>query len=307
MTTELHDKIRALLDAGTPFLAYMLPGADCLEILDDPGAHIAPWPGTSGAMLPVADTTPRDTYRRHVAGLIADLRADGGKTVIARTIAGDMRRDLADVIAEYFPQFPDCLRFVFFLPGAGYWFGASPELLLVTDGTNLRTRALAGTRPRGTVGEWSAKNIREHRFVVDDIAARLAPTCAVSVGEPYTIPYGTVEHLATDFVCPAPQGTELDAIIDSLHPTPAVGGMPRADAMRRIAEVETEPRRYYGGTISIDSGSGRTVYVVLRCAHTDGKRWAVYTGSGITGDSDPDDEWAETEAKAQPLLRLLSR
>lgn len=307
MNSDTAAVLAGLIASGRPFLAYILPGEAQMRVDPDAAAHIKPWTTRSGAMLPVADTTPKEIYLARMAGLIEDLGKTGGKTVIARNISGELKHSLPELAARYFPQFPDCLRFFFHLPEAGYWFGASPELLLFDDGEKLTTRALAGTRPRGENEPWSTKNIREHRFVVDDIAARLTDAGIVaSHSAPYTIPYGTVEHLATDFTAATAPDGDLDAIISTLHPTPAVGGLPREVAMRQIAEIECAPRRYYGGTITVCNGSRRVAYVILRCVHSDGRRWSIYTGSGITGDSSSTDEWNETEAKAAPLLELLS-
>ena len=309
MTESELRTLRDCLASEKPFLAYILPEAADLRFDADPAARIAPWPGTGADGLPPADATPKSAYLANLDNLIAELKISGGKTVIARTIAGDLKQhDLAEIIAGYFPSFPDCLRFIFRMPEQGVWFGATPELLYRCENGRFHTRALAGTRPRGTDGPWSAKNLREHRFVADDIARRLADAgLDASASEPRTIEYGTVEHLATDFSAPAPPCDALPALMAALHPTPAVGGLPRADAMRHIAALELSPRRYYGGTITVGTDDTFIAYVILRCAHTDGRRWAIYTGSGITGDSSPDDEWNETEAKATPLRSLLEK
>ncbi len=307
MNSDTASVLRKNLASGRPFLLYILPDEADVRVATNPTELIRPWPGTGGDMLPVAGTTPKDMYISRLSGLISTLRTTGGKTVIARNISGKLKHELPELVAGYFPLFPNCLRYFFHIPETGYWFGATPELLLVDDGTILTTRALAGTRRRGEATPWSAKNLREHRFVVDDISARLQTAGIIAeYSAPVTVQYGTVEHLATDFRAATVPEADFRTLVGLLHPTPAVGGLPRNTALAQIAEIESSPRRYYAGTITICDGSRRLAYVILRCVHTDGKYWSIYTGSGITGDSSPDDEWAETEAKAAPLLHLLS-
>lgn len=95
----------------------------------------------------------------------------------------------------------------------------------------------------------------------------------------------------------------MHEIIGAIHPTAAVGGYPVATAIEEIDRTESFPRYFYGGTLV----TPRLAYVVLRCVHFDAQRWCVYTGSGITADSDPADEWGETQAKAAPLLDILKK
>lgn len=275
---------------------------------------VRPWPyisldGSCGMTVPDS-STPREAYTRAVSKLVEKLKMRNGKTVICRIIAGEFPTpDVEEMARDYFSRFPDMLCFMFYHPLTGHWMGASPELLLQSDGDTLYTRALAGTRERASQESWSAKNLEEHRIVVDDIIASAEAVDGVSAvaGETSTFTYGALEHLCTPVILKSAGVVPVDRLVSSIHPTAAVCGFPRDIALEEINEIEKVPRNCYGGLISIRKGSRLWVYVILRCVHFDDSRWAVYTGSGVTADSDAGDEWIETQAKAEPLIDLLNK
>lgn len=307
-----------------PFLVYRLPGSAVFERMDFDGADshalrfgsavVNPWPGIAigpeCGMSVASESTPRDFYTDSLRKLIPELEARRGKTVIVRQICGSFfKLDVEAMAREYFSLFPAMFCFLFFHPYTGFWMGASPELLLeMKTGNVAATRALAGTRLAETSFPWSDKNIEEHRIVVDEMLRR-AHTVGVDAapGETGTLGYGNIEHLCTPIALSSSGPIDVPALVGALHPTAAVCGYPREKSMQEIEKYEGAPRNCYGGLVAVDTPSGRLVYVILRCVHFDMQNWAVYTGSGITPDSDPDDEWLETEAKAQPLLNILQR
>lgn len=256
--------------------------------------------------MPVASqSTPRAAYQSGVEAVVANLRRRGGKTVLCRQVCGTFDRFDPDAMARaYFDDFPDMFCYLFYHPATGYWMGASPELLLSIDADGIgHTRALAGTRP-AEAGPWDAKNIDEHRMVVEDICTRAAsvPGCEPVVGRCGTLRYGSIEHLATPIDLYRPGGVEMRPVVEAIHPTAAVCGMPASVAAAEIDSTEPFRRNFYGGAII----AGDVAYVVLRCVHFDRERWCVYTGSGITARSVAADEWRETQAKAAPLVNLLN-
>ena len=276
-------------------------------------ASVHPWTGLSFSqpMEVCPESTSEADYKADIRAVVEGLRARGGKTVICRQICGTFADfDLDAMVDRYFNLFPGMFCFCFYHPVTGYWMGASPELLLTVRGSKLEasTRALAGTRRRGAADCWSRKNIEEHEMVTADMCRRITDLDLQAVsGERYNFAYGDIEHLCTPIDIKGDlRGVSLSRIIDAIHPTPAVGGYPRPQALADIAATEHWPRNCYGGYISLRNGDDTIVYVVLRCVHFDRHKWAVYTGSGITADSDADDEWRETAAKAAPLLSILS-
>lgn len=278
------------------------------------GATVTPWSGNfRAATMPVADcSTDYNDYCSRVDALIGQLKEEGGKAVVARQICGKfMSFKPEDMAAEYFAAFPDVFCFLFYHPFTGWWMGASPELLLQSDSLNtVYTRALAGTRNVLQPGEWDKKNIEEHAFVTEDIVNRIETVTPDSISVALSrrnLRYGKIEHLCTDITISSHENIDPMAIIAAIHPTPAVGGYPREAAMRNIEIYESYPRNCYGGHIAIKTSNGIIAYVILRCVHFDARKWAVYTGSGITSNSVARDEWVETEEKAAPLISLLSK
>ncbi len=305
--TATTDILRGLFDSALPFMAIIPPEQDAPVVLDSESYNLKPWPGNSDVHIVPLHGTSKELYCRQLSGIIAEMRRDGSKTVIARTICGSFHTfNPAEMAAEYFRKFPHCLRFAFSTSGNDWWMGATPELLLQPDRQGrFETRALAGTRAAGTTGPWSTKNLKEHSIVVDDITGRLsAMGIECNTGKRTNMRYGNIEHLLTTIHINADK-ERTGTIVGALHPTPAVGGYPRHKAMERIARIETVPRGYYGGTLTYDTPAGAVTYVILRTVHFDKQNWCIYTGSGVTGDSDACDEWHETAEKAVPLLQAL--
>jgi isochorismate synthase EntC len=180
------------------------------------------------------------------------------------------------------------------------------------------THALAGTRraqgedPEGAL-RGSAKDRDEHRAVVEGLAHALGPLCEeVSVeASPGVRRVGDLLHLET------PVRARLRAAVDpleavaALHPTPAVGGLPRGGAARWLSAHEPAPRGLYAGPlgwVELPREGERPAMearVALRCALLRGRRAYLYAGAGVMPASRPEDEYRETEAKLQPMLRAL--
>jgi isochorismate synthase len=157
----------------------------------------------------------------------------------------------------------------------------------------------------------SAKNMWEHRLVVDEITAVLEPLCEHldAAREPEVDAFTDVAHLATPIYGtlrePAPDAL---AIVRALHPTPAVAGTPTAAALATIARVEPDQRGRYAGPVGwVDAGGDGEWAMALRGAALDGPGALLHAGAGIVAGSDPDAEWSETEAKLQPMLAALIR
>ena len=259
------------------------------------------------------ESTPKEYYLGSISSLTQELAERGGKTVICRNICGTFDKfSLWPIVRRYFDETygNGALTFLFRHPSTGFWMGSTPELILErTMRRAFHTIALAGTRRAGELGPWDDKNIEEHRLVADDIERRLRGLgFDFSRSDMRELAYGRIEHLCTDFesgIVEDYSRERFDAVVDELEPTPAVAGFPREEALAEIEKYELWPRHCYGGCLNIADVRVNMTYGILRCVHFDDKRWAVYTGSGITALSNPEAEWAETEAKAAPLLNVL--
>ncbi len=217
------------------------------------------------------------------------------------------------------------VRFVTPLPAGAdgaprHLVGATPELLLSKNGSTILSHPLAGSARRSRVAaedrqaaqslRQSAKDQREHRWVVEAILDILAPYCTeLSAPDlPELISTCTMWHLGTRI-----EGRLKDAggvsaaeLAAALHPTPAVGGVSRDRAMALIPQLETYDRGFYAGAVGWTDGAGDGAwYVSLRCAEVSGRRARVYAGAGVVEGSVPAEEAAETSAKLQAILLAL--
>jgi len=238
------------------------------------------------------------------------------KVVLTRevTVEADRPFDVATILTRLRGGHPTCFTFA-----AGGLVGATPELLVRRRDALVVSRPMAGTAPRGDTLDddrrllakmrSSNKEGREHRVVVDAVRAALAPVCeeVSASAQPEVARLATVAHLATTVAgrlkTPWPSALALAGI---LHPTPAVAGSPRPAALAAIAELENFDRRGYTGPVGwVDSRGDGDWAVALRCAHIDGAVARLYAGAGIVAGSSAGAEWAETQAKLEPMMRAL--
>ena len=252
--------------------------------------------------------------------VLTEGHASGGmaKVVLAREVevTADRAFDRVAVLDRLRTTFPGC-----HVLSIGRLVCASPELLVSRAGDSVRSHPMAGTAPRGgdpTTDQRlaasllaSAKDRAEHQITIDMVHDTLLPWCSYLdyEAEPSVVPVANLQHLATlvegRLSHPAPSVLEL---IAALHPTPAVSGWPRDEAIDWIGAHEGFDRGLYAGTAGwADSRGNGTWAVSLRCAEVDGRRARVIAGNGIVSDSDPTTELAETRVKLQALLGALVR
>ena len=271
-------------------------------------------------------TTPMtsEAYGDLVAGAVAALRAPGGtlrKVVLSRpiTVELDGTLPLSAVLRRLRAGEPNCTIFSMPVPD-GTFFGASPELLVAGHGGRVSCHPLAGTVRRGETARADAdaqrdlarsdKSREEHRYVVEEIAATLAPLCAdLSVpDEPSMVAFRSVAHLGTRIEGRLARPVGVLELLERLHPTPAVGGTPRAEALAFIARGEADARGYWAGPVGwVDAGGGGEWMIGIRSArlHGDGTVVTLRAGSGIVAASDPDAEAAETNVKLATVLEAV--
>ncbi len=297
-------------------------GADPAELLATLGGLEVPPPPrlVEGADVTIESRPAPAVWREAVAETVAAIRADVvTKVVLTREVV--VRSEAANepfgLVAHLRARHPRCYAFGW-QEGSAVFVGASPELLVARSGDTVRSQPLAGTAPRGT-GEddgllgrrllFSDKERNEHRLVVDDIAARLRPlTLDLSVQtEPTLRRFVNVQHLGAEISGRLAIPRTVIDLAAELHPTPAVGGTPRGDALTFIEKVEAYDRGWYTGGLGwCEPGGDGEVAVALRCALLRAGAAHLYAGSGIVAGSDPEAELVETRLKLRPLLDLLA-
>lgn len=242
------------------------------------------------------------------------------KVVLARSVVvrTDMTIDPFEVVYHLGERNPHCHVYGWQVGDASF-VGASPELLIGVRGDRIRANPLAGSAPRGAGDEEdhavgaallaSAKDRDEHALVVDDMVARLRPLTSELVvpPSPSLRRIATVQHLSTEITGRMANGTSLFGLLDRLHPTPAVGGTPRAEAMAFIDKVEGMDRGWYGGGVGwLGPDGDGDVAVALRCALLSARTGRLYAGNGIVAESEAEAELIETRWKFRPLFNLLT-
>jgi len=194
-----------------------------------------------------------------------------------------------------------------------FWMGASPEPLLRLSERRVSTVSLAGTRPFAekhlNIDKWTVKEVLEQEYVtryIHDVLYSFGIR-DYRVSSPYVKKAGNLVHLRTDFSLDFQRiNGKLWELVEALHPTPAVAGQPKDDAIRYIKDLEPHDREYYTGFLGpVTRDSQIDLFVNLRCMKITSNYLALFVGGGITLDSDPADEWAETRLKAESLLKTL--
>lgn len=204
-----------------------------------------------------------------------------------------------------------------YLPNQGLWLGATPELLIsVDEKQNFETISLAGTqeiRPGFELAQvsWTQKEIEEQALVSRYIVNCFKKIRLREFDEygPKTVKAGNLIHLKTSFKVNMKEVNfpQLGSVmLNLLHPTSAVCGMPMIPAAKFLQENEAYDREYYSGYLGPVNYDGQTaLYVNLRCAKVYKNDLILFAGAGVTEDSDPEKEWTETEIKFQTLLNVI--
>lgn len=197
---------------------------------------------------------------------------------------------------------------------SGCWLTATPEILLDGHGADWRTIALAGTMKlegdqldgEGETLTWSTKNIQEQRIVATYITECLELFTGDFREEgPRTVRAANLVHLRSDFTFKLADNNKIGDLLQALHPTPAVCGLPKREAFKFIVKNEHTPRRYYSGFMGPVAQENTHLYVSLRCMNIDGDVCHLYAGGGLLKDSVEEQEWLETEAKMETMKKLL--
>lgn len=229
-----------------------------------------------------------------------------GKAVLSRIKqATILNQDIEGLFRALENNYPLAFCYAFESDLVGSWIAATPETLVIQKGDKLQTMALAGTRKVDSDQPWEEKEYEEQGMVTAYVDAVLKEVGAiVHVSPREELVAGPVKHLINRFECELPRSSTYE-LIDLLHPTPAVSGLPLENAQALIARVEPHQRLFYSGIVGLQQKESMHLYVNLRCAQKINNELYLYCGGGLTKDSDPMAEWQETENKAQTLLRVF--
>jgi len=237
-----------------------------------------------------------------------------------------------EIFKKLYNAYRQAMVYCWYHPKIGLWLGATPELLFKIEGFHLTAISLAGTQKvvNDEAPTWAYKEIEEQQIVTDYIANQLKPYVEdVNIRERNSVKAGPLWHLKTRIIAKLKESYRIKNIIEAMHPTPAVCGFPKSEAMNFIDTHEGYDRSYYTGflgelnltkTISrntrrrnIENNVFKSVktysnfYVNLRCMKLKENQATIYVGGGITKDSSPKDEWKETVNKTKTMLKVLNQ
>lgn len=262
----------------------------------------------------------KEAYLQSIENVTARIQqGEADKVVIARTLALDFANDLqpAQLLSDLVKEQPTSYIFGFEVDTL-FFTGATPERLVMVKSHHAYSSCVAGSIKRGSTSEEDTrlgesllrdeKNGGEHQYVVDMIAENFAKSC-----ETYSVPTGPsllksrdIQHLYTPIEGVLKEGTTILQLAKDLHPTPALGGVPREKALEIIREYEPMNREMYASPIGwLDATGDGEFAVALRCAMTTANKAYLYAGGGIVADSEPQAEYEETLVKFRPMLRAL--
>lgn len=202
--------------------------------------------------------------------------------------------------------------------GEDCFIGATPERLVRIEGERMLSTCLAGTAPRGKTSEedeqigaallHDAKNLEEHGYVVQMIADAITPYCTdiEIANQPSLRPLKNLQHLYTPVTATIKPEYHIFDLVESLHPTPALGGLPNDVALAFLREHEQLDRGWYGAPIGwMDSNQHGEFAVGIRSALVQDDEISLFAGCGVMRDSDPQEEYEETGIKFLPILSVL--
>ncbi|MEL0456195.1 chorismate-binding protein [Flavobacteriaceae bacterium SZ-1-7] len=235
-----------------------------------------------------------------------------------------------EIFKRLLSSYKSAFVYCWYHPKIGIWLGATPETLIKIEGSQFSIMALAGTQKyEGSLNVlWQEKEKQEQQYVTDFILENLKPSVeSLKVSDVETVKAGNLVHLRTMISAQLKKGIPLKEVIDALHPTPAVCGLPKDVAKQFILKHENYHRGFYTGYLgelnldkSIKPRSGRRnienrayafskqstqLYVNLRCMQIQDNHAIIYVGGGITKSSNPEKEWDETEAKSLVIKNVL--
>lgn len=251
------------------------------------------------------------------------------KVVFSRKIEVESQQNLVQAFENLLCLYEDAFTYLWHHPKLGTWLGATPETLVSLNRNRLTTMALAGTKlaSNKAAENWGSKEKEEQNYVTKAIVNELKKYSEkINIGTTSSKKAGKLLHLHTPITAQI-NPSDLAEILKYLHPTPAVAGFPKKEAVDYILANEAYERKYYTGFLGevnfpqeVNKRKHRKnqeftavqpriplteLYVNLRCMEFDNQRYTLYVGGGITKESKPSDEWEETKNKSQTMLNVL--
>ncbi|CAH0227228.1 Salicylate biosynthesis isochorismate synthase [Peribacillus sp. Bi96] len=273
----------------------------------------------SNSLLKQREVDP-EGWKHTVAEAVEEIKTtDLDKIVLARELRLEFERsiDSGKVLEQLIAEQP--LSYIFSLEAGGDCFvGATPERLIKKKGNEVFSTCLAGSMGRGkdeqedvSLGEellHDQKNLQEHQYVVSMISKAFDAVCekVMVPAEPELMKNRHIQHLYTPVHGLSKEGVTIFQFVENLHPTPAMGGLPKEKAVVRIREMEGLERGFYAGPLGwVDTYGNGEFAVGIRSALIQNNEASLFAGCGVVEDSTPESEFRETGIKFNPMLSAL--
>jgi menaquinone-specific isochorismate synthase len=273
----------------------------------------------SATLLETVEISP-EKWKKTVDEVVKDL-TDGPlkKVVLARELrlVFNDQVQVEDVLDNLYKQQHESFIFAFESNGDCF-IGASPERLVKKQGTEVYSSCLAGSISRGKTEEEDRilgqtllndqKNLIEHGYVVEMIKEALEESCEEIIlpDKPKLMKVRDIHHLYTPVIGKCHKDTSLLLLVERLHPTPALGGLPKNAAVEKIRQVEVLDRGFYGAPLGwVDYRQNGEFTVSIRSGLIQGDEASLFAGCGVVADSESESEYLETSLKFRPMLRAL--
>lgn len=262
----------------------------------------------------------KEEYLQTIDTVTAKIRAkEAEKVVIARSLALQFEEKVSSpqILSHVANEQPESYLFAL-EHGDMLFFGASPERLVKVEEGRAYSSCVAGSIRRGTTAEQDealgtellndAKNRGEHHYVVEMISDIFTKHCTtIKVAQqPKLLKIRDIQHLYTPVEGQLTTGATILQLVKDLHPTPALGGVPREHSMQIIRELEPMNRGLYAAPIGwLDADGNGEFAVAIRSAALLHDKAYLYAGGGIVAHSEAQSEYEETLVKFRPMLRAL--
>ncbi|WP_049925015.1 isochorismate synthase [Halopiger goleimassiliensis] len=313
-------------DAGEQWLTVVATDHGAAEeLLEEWTARLTAGPamrptGSTPGVAATRRSTSCEEWAEQVETALEEIAAGRlTKVVLAQALTVTLEDPIAvpTTLERLRREYPNCYRFLLGADDGATFFGAPPERLVSKRGTNVDTEALAGSVPRGDTREADQRYVErmledekfrhEHALVVEAIRDQLEPVASELTVDDRTVRrLATIQHLQTPISATLEADRHVLELVEALHPTPAVGGVPPDVAWETIRETESFERGLYAGPIGWFDAAGDGEFAVgLRSGVAHDGTVTLFAGNGIVADSDPDEEWDEVQLKFRPILDEL--
>ena len=264
---------------------------------------------------PLPFEVSKSEYLQQIESVIDSIKKNRiQKAVLSRIklVNGKFDNLLPGVFLKLCDLFPNAFVYLFKTENI-VWMGATPEPFAFLKNNEFQTSSVAGTKENTEkflgIENWGNKEKQEQLFVSEHID-KILQNCNwdnIVQNGPYVDKAGNLLHLRTDFTSSADFiNGNVGNLLNNLHPTPAVCGSPTKEALEIINATEKHDREYYGGFLGpVGMKNPLELFVNLRCMQITDSSLILYSGGGITIDSNPVDEWYETEIKTGTLLSVI--